>query len=85
MDTSNVQVQMKEETVEDEETSSPKGKKDKKDKKKKKKDKQEKQEDESIVVEEGASGVSKSIVTYLFTTKDNSLIISLHNAYRNLQ
>lgn len=64
------------EVVEDEATSSPKGKKEKKDKKKKKKEKQEKQEDESMVVEEGASGVCKLIVNLSISdeTTDNSLL-----------
>lgn len=87
MDTSNVQVEVKQEVVEDEETSSPKGKKEKKDKKKKKKEKQEKQEDESMVVEEGASGVCKLIVNLSIydETTDNSLLHRYIMAHRNLQ
>lgn len=55
---------MKQEISEDQEILSPKEKKEKKDKKKKKKkEKQEKEGEDSMVVEEGVSGVTKSIIT----------------------
>lgn len=55
---------MKQEISEDQEILSPKEKKEKKDKKKKKKkEKQEKEGEDSMVAEEGVSGVTKSIIT----------------------
>lgn len=57
---------MKQESIEDPEISSPKEKKEKKDKKKKKK-KEKQEEGDSIVMEEGVSGVNKSIIANILS------------------